>query len=261
MKPRIGRAAARLVVGLAAAFACHGGAAGVPTAWADRSADEARALELFHRGEVAYREGRFEECVELLREARRLKRAPVLLYDLARAYEALGDLEEAARAYEGYLAEEPRATDRKGIEARIVRLRERARPQRPGEPTTTLEPDPDAEKPLAPPPPPDAPRTERLPGRVVVSASAVGLGVVGLGAGVFFGARATSRASDAEAEPVHAQATARLADARDDASRANVALVAGGALVGLGVLAWVLWPSRFVTDETASGPPRLGVRF
>src|SRR4051812_49270055 len=66
-----------------------------------------RAAELFQKSHRAYRDGQFQEAVDLLLEARQLKTEPVLLYDLGRAYEALGKLAEAADAYGHYLEEAP----------------------------------------------------------------------------------------------------------------------------------------------------------
>src|SRR4051794_14721586 len=54
------------------------------------AATDARALDLFEQSAKAYREGRFQDAVDRLLEARSLKSEPVLLYNLGRAYEALG---------------------------------------------------------------------------------------------------------------------------------------------------------------------------
>src|SRR3954464_13534377 len=67
----------------------------------------AEAADLFHRSARAYREGRFQDAIDLLLRARELKAEPVLLYDLGRAYEALGNPRAAADAYTQFLKEDP----------------------------------------------------------------------------------------------------------------------------------------------------------
>src|SRR5436190_6871538 len=74
---------------------------------ASKATTEAQALDLFEKGSDAYQKGRFAEAVELLQKAYALKREPVLLYNLGRAYEGLGDAKNAARAYSEYLGSEP----------------------------------------------------------------------------------------------------------------------------------------------------------
>lgn len=83
-----------------------------------------QALDLFEQAETLYDEGRLNEAVELLLEARSLHPEPVLLYNLARAYEGLGELEEAREAYALFLEENPDASDRGAIERRIESIRE-----------------------------------------------------------------------------------------------------------------------------------------
>src|SRR4051794_18494552 len=85
--------------------------------------EDRRALVLFQKSVESYREGRFQEAIDLLIEARALKPEPVLSYDLGRAYEAIGDLPHAEEAYARYLDENPAAQDRLAIEGRLVTLR------------------------------------------------------------------------------------------------------------------------------------------
>jgi tetratricopeptide (TPR) repeat protein len=205
--------------------------------------DEARAMDLFQRGEAAYREGRFEESLTLLKEARSLKQAPVLLYDLARVHESLGHPEEAAEAYEQYLKEEPTTGDRKLIEARIERLR-RAPDEKSADNAGPLQAPEAAPPPAAPAPDPEPKPAPTSAARVAVSAGSVGLGLVAIGAGTFFGVRSRQRDSDARGGLSQVESIDAFDSARADAMRANVCLIAGGALVAVGVLAWVLWPQK-----------------
>lgn len=85
-----------------------------------------RVVELFERGLVAYREGRFAEAAALFAEAHDIEPIADLTYNRARALENLGRLRDAAAAYRLFLEESPASTDRRGIEERIRALEERA---------------------------------------------------------------------------------------------------------------------------------------
>ena len=94
-----------------------------PAGSASAQSNQARAAELFKKASESYRQGRFQEAVTQLEEARTLDPQPVLTYNLARAYEGLGDLPKAADAYERYLHDDPNAPDRGSIEQRVATLR------------------------------------------------------------------------------------------------------------------------------------------
>lgn len=83
---------------------------------------EDQAYELFERAESLYAEGELEEAARLLLEARELQDNPTLLYNLARCYEGLGRLEEAATAYRQYLEEAEDPPARGAIEQRIATI-------------------------------------------------------------------------------------------------------------------------------------------
>jgi len=91
-------------------------------AWAQTDPSVQRAREIFKKSEQSYRDGRFQEAVDLLTEAYRLDPKPVLLYNMARAYEGLGDNPRALDAYRRYLQSEPHAPDRGALEQRIATL-------------------------------------------------------------------------------------------------------------------------------------------
>ncbi len=179
---------------------------------------KARALDLFEQSAVAYREGRFQAAIDLLLEARRTKPEPVLLYNLGRAYEALGSQREAADAYSRYLEEEPRAGDRRAIEGRIVTLRaqadqlDRAKGASPAEP----------ESPLS----------------VVLPWVVTGIGLAGLGTGVALGLVSGRRHDAAVREPVQTVAQDKQDEASTFATGATIAFVAGGVVAAAG-LTWL----------------------
>ena len=190
---------------------------------------KARALELFEQSAVAYREGRFQAAIDLLLEARRTKPEPVLLYDLGRAYEALGDQRAAADAYARYLAEEPRAGDRRAIEARIVTLRTQA--ERLERAKSTLS---DARGPVA-----QRPDAEPESGvGIVVPWVVAGVGLAGLGTGVVLGLVSRGTHEDAVRERVQTVAQDKQDSARALATGATVAFVAGGVITAAG-LTWL----------------------
>jgi tetratricopeptide (TPR) repeat protein len=83
----------------------------------------ARSVELYEESVDEYRAGRFARAVDLLREAYRTYPHANLLYNLARAHEGAGDLEEAIAAYEAFLQASDEADDRAAIERRIDTLR------------------------------------------------------------------------------------------------------------------------------------------
>src|SRR5262249_22344569 len=105
--------------GLLVAFALAVAALAVSGSSAAQTSDDARAVELFETSATRYREGRFQEAIELLKEAYRLRPEPGLLYNRARAYEGLGDAKQATIAYRQYLHDEPNAADRGAIETRL----------------------------------------------------------------------------------------------------------------------------------------------
>ena len=189
-----------------------------------------RALDLFEQSARAYREGRFQDAIDLLLEARRVKPEPVLLYNLGRAYEALGKQTEAADAYAGYIAEDPRAADRRAIEGRIATLRAQAEQLDKAKSPPSAPPEERRPAPEAPEPEPERP--------TVVPWVITGVGVAGLGAGVVLAIVAGGRHDDAVREPSQAAAQDKQDQARTFATGATVAFVAGGVCTAAG-LTWL----------------------
>ena len=196
-----------------------------PEAPAQSAADVKRAQSLFTESEKRYREGRFQDAVDLLNEAYRLDPSPVLLYNIARAYESLGDSGHAIDAYRKYLESDPKAADRGAIEQRLATLERQQRAQeqadRPAPPPVFV---PSPEPAPAPPPNP-------------VPWIVAGVGVAGLGAGIVLGVLAKSK-HDAANEGEIASADIEGANATADrlATSANIAFVMGGALALGGVV-------------------------
>lgn len=209
-------------------------AAAAPTATDE---NRARALELSKQSKDAYRSGRLDDAVKLLLEARELAQEPVLLYNLARAYEALGDAEKALSAYEQYLAEDPNARDRGATAQRVEALRQQIEARR------ALEKERDealrrsANRAVTQSPQPPA----RSPS--VVPWIVAGAGAVTVGAGAVLGVVALGRNDDAMAErsALRAEETKESADSFANAS--TVCFVVGSAIL-VGGLVWALLDRR-----------------
>jgi tetratricopeptide (TPR) repeat protein len=204
------------------------------TAAAQEQTNERRALELFEEAEERYEEGNLERAVELLLEARSIyAEEPVLLYNLARAYEGLGRLEEALDAYRSYLSEEPNPPARGAIEQRIAAIERQLESRR------ALESEREA---LAE----RARHAERRP--VPEDDSGAGawpwvvssVGVAGIAAGIVFGVLALDREEQAMNAAVQADALSLYDEGNTFATASTIAFVAGGVVAGLGIT-WIVF--------------------
>lgn len=212
-----------------------------------RPDEERRALSLFEESVQAYREGRFEDAVERLLEARRIKPVPVLLYNLGRAHEALGRAAEAADAYAAYLVEDPAAADRRAIEARIALLRQPS--PTPAAPVAVVVPVPRSSA-----PPPGRPVAQVAPWLVT------GAGLVALGTGVALDLVAAGKRDEARSEPTQQIAAEREGDAIT-LHRVGTGVWIGGIVVATVGVVWLAW--RALGHPDAPGTPfaRAGLAF
>jgi tetratricopeptide (TPR) repeat protein len=188
--------------------------------------NRAQAVELFNESEASYKAGRFRDAADQLRRAYELDPDPVLLYNLARALESDGDLIGSAETYERFLEAAPKVDDRASIEQRIANLRKLAMEREVAAaqpPSAVIE---------QPPPKPSAVRR-------AAPYAVIGLGAAGLATGGVFGAVAMARHRAAVAEPVQVRSDELQSQARREASIANVAFAAGGAVAVSGLI-WVL---------------------
>lgn len=96
-----------------------------PAPTAEAQDADARARELYLRGDRHYAEGRYEEAVEAFRESYELSGRPLLLFNLANAYERLGRYEEALAALRDYAPHAP-VEEEDQIRTRIANLTRRA---------------------------------------------------------------------------------------------------------------------------------------
>ncbi|MFK7984740.1 MAG: tetratricopeptide repeat protein [Sandaracinaceae bacterium] len=142
---------------------------------------DARARELYLRGDRAYAEGRYEESIELFREAHELSGRAQLMFNLANAYERAGRVEEAIAALRAYAPSAP-AYDEDTIARRIRALELRLEEQQQAAP----EPEPTPAPATAPLPDPEPVASEGGGGGGLLAAGLVllGLGVAGGGVGL-----------------------------------------------------------------------------
>lgn len=196
--------------------------------------EQRRAEELFAKSETLYQAGDFRGAIALLEEANRLSPHPVLVYNLARAHESLGENDQAVTYYRRYLELDPNAADKGAVAKRIdtlVRAQEK----------------PKVEPPSGKDPPPDGTTVVTSPSPVPWIVA--GVGVLGVGAGAVLGGLALSKHADAEVPTLDGAETERLAASADDlALGASIAFVAGGVVAAAGIV----WG---IVDVATSGAP------
>ena len=124
-----------LLAALGSAFVASGAVAAGP-APAERAAPnadlKAQAAALYKEGAGLFKLGKFKEAGERFQAAYNLDPSPILLYNLARAAEELGEAGTAVGHYKAYLARYPQAEDRAEVERRIRVLDAVAKTSAPG---------------------------------------------------------------------------------------------------------------------------------
>lgn len=216
--------------------------------------EKARAAELYKKGAEAYLRGDFAQTITLLDEANALDPQPVLVYNLAKAHEGLGHVDEAITLYERYLTQEPSSPDRGAIEQRLVMLRkqrdDRANVEK--ERTAVEKERAQVEKERAEQPPPPPPHRRTIYPYIVA-----GAGVVGLVTGTIFGVMANSKQDAATKEPVQSTSIDLRDSGKTFATVSNVTFIIGGVLVAGGVVWWFLDAPK--KSRTGATPARLGL--
>ncbi|HVY25055.1 MAG TPA: PEGA domain-containing protein [Polyangiaceae bacterium] len=81
-----------------------------------------RARVLFQQGVAAYREGKFYDAVQIFLQTQRIYPDTQLLFNVARAYENLGNASAALRYYRDYLRQADRPSDGAEVRERVRRL-------------------------------------------------------------------------------------------------------------------------------------------
>ncbi|MDP1919731.1 MAG: PEGA domain-containing protein [Myxococcales bacterium] len=97
------------------------GAAPAPAA-AD---DATRAKEIFKAAQKLYKEARYADAIARFEEAYVLKPSPVIIYNIGKCHEQLGDVPKAMRSYRDYLRLAPDAKDKDTVGDAIANLERR----------------------------------------------------------------------------------------------------------------------------------------
>ncbi|MEZ4323048.1 MAG: hypothetical protein R3F61_36615 [Myxococcota bacterium] len=228
-------------------------------AWAQEEADD-RAKQLYENGADLYNEGRYQEAVLAWEEAYRLSDRPKILFNIANAYERMGNIEKALDQlfrYKVYAT----ADQKEQIERRIRMLETRLAEETPApvpKPDPVPEPSPE---PVGPKPVPRPPK-EGGGGAPVGAIALLGGGVVALGAGgalglVSSGAKKSALESCVEVGDslfCSSEAEGDLKRHRTTAVAADIGFVVGAVAAGTGVV--LLATSGGKTKLTA-GPNHL----
>ncbi len=221
----------RVVSALAVAVAL----ALAPTASLAKPDDDAKqALVLFDRGKLAYKEGRYDESILLLKEAYALKAEPVLLYNIGRAHEAKQQFPEAVEAYKRYLATAKDPPDRAEVEQKISTLEKAiAEAKQKADAAAAAEAErkarEDRERPREAEPEPAAGRSPNLVPWIVAGSGAAVMGV-----GVVVGVVALGTNSDAEGAATQAETVDKRDSAETLALVSTITLIVGGAALAGG---------------------------
>ncbi len=195
------------------------------------SSIDARADQLFEQSAEAYNRGEFQRAVELLKEAYRLKPDPVLLYNLARAYEGLGDLPNGLASYQAYLTAQPNAEDAGAVASRIAALKKQL------DDRAAIERE-RLRRATAPTPPPEPSVAPWILGGVGAAAALTGTVFAGL---------ALARHDAALSEPRQTEAARVQSNAKTFAVVADVTWIAGGVLLAAGLI-WGVVGARAPTE-------------
>jgi tetratricopeptide (TPR) repeat protein len=194
---------------------------------------EQQALDVYKKSKAAYDRGDFKTAVDLLLQAYAIEPKPVILFNLARAYEGLGEVENAIDAYTRYLEKEPNSSDRGALERRVATL-EKQREER-----AALEKERDERAKL------ELEQTERgasggvtPKGRLSLVPWIVGgVGLLSIGTGVGLGVAVGPLHQSAVGDKDAGTALSKQAQAQSVATAANVLFIVGGSLA-LGGATW-----------------------
>ena len=231
-----------------------------------------RAIELFDNGATLYEEGQYEEAILAWEESYRISGEPLLVFNIANAYERVGGLENLRIAlgnFNQYRAYAP-SDERDTLERRIRNLEARIEDLEAAENERQTEIE--AERLRA-----EALELERQQeqqeneilrsvldeeyepyptGFVIVRYSLLGVGLTGLGLGTVVGLQASGHHSDAEALcgesglcPSEAQAL--IDDEASSALLADISFGVGAAATIGFLLTYIIHPDRELIDPMA----------
>ena len=218
-------------------------------------ADQADPAALEASGSKHFELAEYPAAIADFKEAFRISDRPELLFNIAQAYRLSGNCLQARTFYKTYLRRLPDAPNAEHVKGRIAELEECANKAAAVQPVAPVEPAP---VPAAVAPPIEQPRATSRTWKTRAGFAALGGGALGIGLGVVFAAKGSSKADELR----DACATgctgdqARELDAAGRAANRNawIGLVAGGALLTTGVVLIVLdKPARETGPSVAVG--------
>jgi tetratricopeptide (TPR) repeat protein len=243
------------------------------------SAGLEQAKELTNRATIEYDVGKFQQALDLYSKAYEQYPIPVLLFDIGQCHKQLKNFDRAIFFYRGYLRADPSARNRAAVESFINDAQREVDHQR--EIDTAREQAAEAaaqsakEGAESPPSAPAAKATSESrsaapPSPVirVAGLGTVGLGLVAIGIGTYFGLHANALASD-----ITNVSTSRgtwspgdqseYDSGKSSATAANVLYVVGGVAVAAGaVLTYLGWPKGPPAGVSAAiAPTHDGAQF
>jgi tetratricopeptide (TPR) repeat protein len=231
-------------------------------AFADpNAAAKKHAAELAAEAAQHYRRGELEVSAALLKQAYALYPEPNLLYNLARSLEGVGDKQGAIDAYEKYLETAKQIEDRGAIERRVATLKSELASSAPA-PEPTKEPPPPSPEPAASEPTP-APTPaavsphdeEEAPSRLPIVTMALGVAIIGGGAGA--GVLASRDHDKAAMAATGSDAQSLQNSAHTYATVANVLFIAGGAITVAGLI-WEIHEHSAHSGSRVSARAKVG---
>ena len=224
------------------------------------------AKKHYELGEKLYEYGDYNKALGEFNKAYELAPIPALMFNMGRCHEKLGDLKQAVRHYQRFLAAKPNAGNRAEIEEKIKSLKEKmkAAPVVKEPAPVVKEPGPVVKEPapVVKDPAPvvkDPAPVVKDPAPVVVEQEAdsrphtwkwvtgwvtVGLGVAALGGGLALGAMAAERASEFEdgAAGTETYETLMAVDGEGkDFERGQIGFMAAGGVLAAAGVALLLW--------------------
>jgi tetratricopeptide (TPR) repeat protein len=107
----------------------------VAAAGAEEDADTQAAHRHFVNASLLYESGRYNEAIAEFEIAKSLKPVPAFDFNIGRCYERIERWQEAADAFERYLAASPDVPDAEELRARVATLRSRAPKPKPQPPS------------------------------------------------------------------------------------------------------------------------------
>jgi tetratricopeptide (TPR) repeat protein len=217
------------------------------------AAAEGDAESLYKEGQAAYDAKRYTDAIVAWDKAYALSKLPALVFNLAQAHRLAGHCREAYDAYKSFVRLDPSAEDRPAAEQFTRELDSCANPKTPKAPKVPTH---------------SVTHEDRGRGRRIAGIVIGGGGLAMLAAGIVFGNRATSIASDIKTACEVSCEWATLESKDADGQRAEklqyVFLGAGAAAVATGLFFYVRGARArdvVVEPRAGGGVVRVGVRF